>query len=52
MRGIERQTTNLLMGQDISTNLALLALHDLDVSLHALGSESLGEQVTDVRVRM
>lgn len=38
------------MGQDITTDLPLLALDDLDVGLHSVLGESLGEGVADVGV--
>lgn len=38
------------MGEHIGAELALFALHDLDVRLHAVLSEVLSEEVADVRV--
>ena len=45
-------TRPFLVCQDITADLALLALHQLDVSLHTLLGESSSEQVRDVGVRV
>ena len=39
-----------MMGEDVAPDLALAALDELDVGLHALGREGLGEEVGDVGV--
>ena len=40
------------MRQYVATNLALLALHDLDVGFHALFGKRTCEKVADVPVRV
>ena len=46
------RTTYLLVGQDVAADLALATLDQLDVGLHTLGGERLGEEVADVGVRV
>ena len=42
----------LLVGEDVAADLALAPLDELDVGLHALCRERLGERIVDVRVRV
>ena len=44
--------TYLLVREHVRADLALPALDELDVGLHALSLEGLGEEVADVGVRV
>ena len=44
--------TDLLVSEDVASDIAFSALNELDVGLHALRSERLCEQVADVAVRV
>lgn len=38
------------MSEDVASNIPLTALDELDIRLHALGCECLGEELADVGV--
>lgn len=45
-------STDLLVSEDVASDVAFSALDELDVGLHALRGERIGEQVADVSVRV
>ncbi len=47
-----KNVTDLLMGENVATDLTLLTLDDLHVCFHALRRKGSREQIVDVCVRM
>lgn len=42
----------LLVSENVTTNLTLSLLNDLNIGLHTLGRERFSEEIVDVRVRV